>query len=60
VWVDSSDRKVRDLYASTWNRQQDERTRLFRRSGVDAVEIPIDKSYITPLQAFFRVREKRW
>jgi uncharacterized protein (DUF58 family) len=60
VWADTADRRVRDMYAQSWTRQQEERTKLFRRSGVDAVEIPIDKSYITPLQAFFRVREKRW
>ena len=28
--------------------------------SIDAVDIRIDQSYIAPLMAFFRVREKRW
>ncbi len=60
IWVDTSHRLARDQYARWWNQQNDERTRLFRRSGIDAVDIRIDESYIQPLMAFFRVREKRW
>jgi uncharacterized protein (DUF58 family) len=60
TWVDTSDRFVRDRYTRGWNDQRSERTKLFRRSGVDAIEIPIDQSYVNPLVSFFRVREKRW
>ncbi len=60
AWVDTGDRNVREIYAQSWTRRQEERTKLFRRNGVDVIGIPIDQPYIAPLQAFFRVREKRW
>ncbi len=60
AWIDTSDRMVRDRYSRYWTQQDEERERLFRRSGVDAVTIRIDQSYIQPLMSFFRVREKRW
>ncbi len=59
-WIDTSDRRVRDHYARWWKEQEQSRVKLFRRSGIDAVDIRIDQSYVNPLMAFFRVREKRW
>ncbi|HMD13571.1 MAG TPA: DUF58 domain-containing protein [Bacteroidota bacterium] len=60
VWIDSGDRFVRESYARWWSERGQERERLLRRSGVDAVDIRIDQSYINPLVAFFKGREKRW
>jgi len=60
LWVDTSSAAVRSQYNRWWKERQDQRARLFRRSGVDTVDIRIDQSYITPLMAFFRIREKRW
>jgi len=60
AWIDSADRFVREAYARWWNEGQLERERLLRRSGVDAVDIRIDQSYINPLVAFFKGRERRW
>jgi uncharacterized protein (DUF58 family) len=60
VWVDTSDRRVRDRYARWWQDRAAERTKLFRRSGVDAIDIRTDQSYINPLVAFFKLRERRW
>jgi uncharacterized protein (DUF58 family) len=60
VWVDTSDRRVRDRYARWWQDRRAERTKLFRRSGVDGIDIRTDQSYINPLVAFFRLRERRW
>lgn len=60
LWVDTADRAVRDRYARWWAQRTEDRTKLFRRCGVDAVDIRIDQSYINPLVSFFRVREKRW
>ena len=59
-WVDTSDRLVRHSYSRWWNEQQDARIKLFRRSGVDSIDIRIDQSYIKPLTSFFRLRGKRW
>ena len=60
MWVDTSDRLVRDRYARYWKEQDEAQGRLLLRSGVDAVTIRSDQSYIQPLVSFFRVREKRW
>ena len=60
VWVDTSDRRVIQRYGKWWSDRQEERTKLFRRSGVDGIDIRIDQSYINPLMNFFRAREKRW
>jgi uncharacterized protein (DUF58 family) len=60
TWLDTSNRIVREHYGRYWSRMDEERAKLFRRSGVDAVTIRTDQSYIQPLMAFFRVREKRW
>jgi uncharacterized protein (DUF58 family) len=60
VWADTSDRRVVQRYAQWWKDRQVERIRLFRRSGVDGIDIRIDQSYINPLMNFFRAREKRW
>lgn len=60
AWLDTSDRFVRDRYASWWKANDDTRRKLFRRSGIDAINIRIDQSYVNPLMSFFRAREKRW
>ena len=60
TWIDTSNKIVREQYARWWKQHDEEREKLFRRSGVDTVDIRIDRSYIQPLIAFFHVREKRW
>lgn len=60
AWIDTGDRRVREQYARWWKEHDMTREKLLRRSGVDAVDIRIDQSYIHPLVSFFRVREKRW
>src|ERR1700690_4382052 len=46
LWVDTTDRKVRARYAGWWQDRAAERLKLFRRSGVDAIDVRIDQSYI--------------
>jgi uncharacterized protein (DUF58 family) len=60
LWVDTNDPAVRREYGRWWRAQDEERTKLFRRSGVDAVDIQVDQSYINPLVSFFRTRGRRW
>ena len=60
LWIDTNSAAVRQQYSRWWKERFDIRTRLFRRSGVDSVDIRIDQSYINPLMAFFRIRERRW
>ena len=60
LWVDAGDPMVRSRYAQWWNDQSARQDKMFRRNGVDSIDIRIDQSYIAPLMAFFRAREKRW
>jgi uncharacterized protein (DUF58 family) len=60
VWVDTGDPLVRKQFAIVWKDRREKCDWLFRRSGVDAIDIRTDQSYINPLVAFFRVRERRW
>jgi uncharacterized protein (DUF58 family) len=54
--VDTSDPAVRAHYAENAARARHERDRLFRRFGVDAIEISTAVSYVDPLIAFFQRR----
>lgn len=60
AFVDSSSPSVRASYNRWWTEHAEQRKRLFRRAGVDSIDIRTDQSYIRPLMAFFRTREKRW
>ena len=60
MWVDSSDVGVRRAYLRWWKEQEERRTKVFRRCGVDDINVQINLGYIDPLIAFFRLREKRW
>jgi uncharacterized protein (DUF58 family) len=59
-WIDTGDARLRESYSRWWKDRENNRIRLFRRCGVDQIEIRIDQSYIKPLVSFFRAREKRW
>jgi uncharacterized protein (DUF58 family) len=59
-WIDTSDPRLRESYSRWWKERENNRIRLFRRCGVDQIDIRIDQSYIKPLVSFFRAREKRW
>lgn len=46
---------------SDWRKEKDEELKqIFRRCGVDYINIRTDESYIQPLMNFFRIREQRW
>lgn len=59
-WIDTTDPRLRESHSRWWKERDKNRTRLFRRCGVDQIDIRIDQSYIKPLMSFFRAREKRW
>lgn len=60
IWVDASDQDVRRLFSQWWNRSQEARIQLFRRTGVDSIDVRIDHPYVQPLVSFFKARERRW
>ena len=59
VWVDSSDPAWRQQHAAVTNQRDEELTKLFRRSGVDRVQIESGEDYVRPLTEFFQKRSQR-
>ena len=59
VPIDTSAARVRSAYALLVDREREQLRRLFRRQAVDEVEVRTDESYIRPLLAFFRRRERK-
>ncbi|HEX6589492.1 MAG TPA: DUF58 domain-containing protein [Longimicrobiales bacterium] len=59
VVVDSGSRSVRTDYARAVRTEREAIRRVFRQTAVDEIEVSTDASYIGPLLAFFRRREKR-
>lgn len=58
-WVDTSNRTVQKEYEKWWNGKQDELNKTLSRNKVDMIQLRIDKSYITPLKNFFKIRNRR-
>lgn len=55
-WIDTSSRKVRQVYKDAWIKQQENIQRLFNRSKVDNVSVRTDEDYVKALMAMFKKR----
>lgn len=55
----TNDRRFREAYRKSANRQQAQLDYLFKLSGIDSIKITTGASYIKPLIKFFRIREQR-
>lgn len=60
VLVDTANPLARKEFNALYNRQKQERSRLFRSMGVDEIIINTNKNYVEPIIRFFRMREKRY
>lgn len=60
VLIDTSDRVLREAYAVQARKRADQRNRTFQRTRVDAIHVRTDKSYVTEIYRFFRMRERRY
>lgn len=59
IMVDFGDAAVRDAFQKLTRKERDERDSLFRRMGLDAVNISTQGAYHEPLMQFFRMRAKK-
>lgn len=59
VVVDASRRGLRDRYAQQVAVEERALRGVFRRLGIDEIDISTEGSYIGPLMAFFRARERK-
>jgi uncharacterized protein (DUF58 family) len=55
-WIDTSSRKVRDLYKNWWNKRQRQMQETFSKSRVDSVSVRTDEDYVKGLMALFKMR----
>lgn len=59
IMVDFGDAAVRDAFQNLTRKERDDREALFRRMGLDAVNISTQGTYHEPLMQFFRMRAKK-
>jgi uncharacterized protein (DUF58 family) len=56
VWVDSSSRKIRKIYADFWNQHVTRLDALLRKCGIDYVTVSTNEDYVKSLMTLFRKR----
>ncbi len=59
VEVNTGDARKRKAFADRQAREQEQLPRLFRRAGIDAMQLRTDQDYTAALTTFFAGREKR-
>lgn len=59
VVLDSGNRYVRDQFEHLASQDELKLRQMLRRSSVDQIDIQTDRSYVPPLIAFFRARERK-
>jgi uncharacterized protein (DUF58 family) len=59
AFVDTAGAGVREVFGAALARERIETRRLFRRLGIDEVEVRTDQPYVRPLLAFFHRRERQ-
>jgi uncharacterized protein (DUF58 family) len=57
-FVDSGSPAVRAAFAERVAHERAERRRMFRRLGIDEVQVQVGEPFVAPLLAFFRRRER--
>ncbi len=60
IFIDTSNRRFRDRYASTSRQSFDELKRTLNSINVDCISISTDKPYIQDLIQFFHIRHRRY
>lgn len=59
MWVDTSDKRVRDNYKKWWLKSQAELKNILSKSGVDFVSLETGCDYVKPLINLFKKRGSR-
>ncbi len=56
MWIDTSNKAVRNQYKQWWEKKTNELTSIFSRSGVDNTTLATDEDYVKPLLSLFKKR----
>ena len=54
--IDTSNKRVRDMYADWWNKNHQNALEIFSKCGVDTTMISTDEDYVKPLIRLFKLR----
>lgn len=54
--IDSSNKRVRDMYAGWWDKKHQKALEVFSKCGVDTTKISTDEDYVKPLIKLFKLR----
>jgi uncharacterized protein (DUF58 family) len=55
-WIDTGRRRVRETYSMKWNSHLDMMNEIFRKAGVDVVNLETGSDYVKPLIKLFKRR----
>lgn len=58
MMIDASNKKLRNEYSNMNIKRIEERKKLFKRCGIDSVDISTDSSYVDQMIKFFKRRQK--
>lgn len=58
--INTSSMEFRKYFFEKWQSDREYRENLMKTCKVDRIEIKTGQSYVKPLTAFFKLREKRW
>ena len=56
VWVDSDSTKIRNIYSNWWIKQSARLDAMFKKCGIDYVEIKTNEDYVKSLMNLFKKR----
>ena len=56
VWVDTSDKLIRENYSMWWKKIETKQHTMFKKSGVDYISVATDEDYVKPLIGLFKRR----
>lgn len=56
TWIDTSDKKIREVYQNIQKTQEEYFTRANSKSGVDSIELMVGENYISKIRGFFKKR----
>ena len=59
VLVDTSDRRVRDSFATAAAEEEDDLMKFFNRSGIDHISISTDRPYVNEVRTLFKRRARK-
>lgn len=59
IAVDTGNPAVQAMFSASVDREEEVRRRLFRRLSVDEIDVRTNESYVRPLLAFFRRRDRK-